>query len=198
MKKNEETMALVTIVFLALSLTGFTYAEWNDSVLITNTMTFGNWTRTTRFVHPLDWFDNEIAVDVGQANCHYTEADPVEGYEKLVIEISNAYPSYAVDCHFTLKNVGTDSSEITAVRILDPSSMLNWEWTNSTEGVFWKDFDGDGVHDAGEEILNVTITHLLNVDLDPGATMSATTRIHVADGAEDCHTYNLEVQIEDP
>lgn len=194
---KEKTITLLTLTFIALSISGFTYAQWNDTIVISNTMTFGNWTQTIRFVNPLECSDNEATKDVGHFNCYYTDQDPAEGYKKLVIEISNAYPSYAVNCSFTLKNINSTASEtILDINISDPSGELEWMWTTEhTEGLLWKDFDGDEEYDTGEDILYITITELVGVALNAGDTKAAWIEVHIADNAEECHIYGLEVEI---
>jgi hypothetical protein len=196
-KMKEKTLTLLTLVFIALSISGFTYAQWNDVIIISNTMTFGSW--TIRFVGPLDCSENENAKDVGQFDCYYTDEDPsaVGSFNKLVIIMSNAYPSYLVDCGFTLKNIDSLASEtILDVNISDGSGELEWIWTTEhTEGFLWKDFDGNGIYDVGEEIIYVTITELVNVKLDPDETIAAQIVVHTADNAEECQKYGFEIEI---
>lgn len=196
MKMKEGILTLLALIFIALSITGFTYAQWSDVVVVSNKMTLGYWTQTIRFVHPLECSDNEVTKDVGQFDCYYTEADPVEGYKKLVIELSKAYPSYAVNCSFTLKEISSVASKILGVNISDPTGELDWMWTiEHTEGFLWKDFDGDGGYDLGEEIVYINLTELPGVVLDPYETVAAWMEVHIADNAEECHTYGLEVKI---
>lgn len=194
---KEKTLTLLAFIFIAMSISGFTYAQWNDVIIISNTMTFGSW--TIRFVDPLECSDNENAKDVGQFDCRYTDEDPsaVGCFNKLVIIMSNAYPSYMVDCNFALKNIDSLASEtIENVNILDASGELEWMWTTEhTEGFLWKDFDGDGIYDAGEEIIYVTITEFVNVELDPDETIAAHIVVHIADNAEECQAYGFEVEI---
>lgn len=194
---KEKALTLLTLAFIALSISGFTYAQWNDVIVISNTMTFGSW--TIRFVDPLECSDSEVAKDVGQFDCNYADEDPsaVGCFNKLVIVVSNAYPSYVVDCSFTLKNIDSLTSEtIQDVNISDDSGELEWLWTTEhTEGFLWKDFDGDDTYDAGEEIIYVTITELVNVELGPNETMAAHIVVHIADNAEECQEYGFEVEI---
>jgi hypothetical protein len=194
---KEKTLTLLSIIFLAMSVSGFTYAQWNDVIIISNTMTFGSW--TIRFVDPLEFSDNEATKDIGQCNCYYTDEDltAAQCYSKLVITMSDAYPSYSVDCNFTLKNIDSLTSEtILDVNISDAGGQLEWTWkTEHTEGFLTKDFDGDGEYDAGEEIIHITITELVNVELEPEETFPANIVIHIVDGAEECQAYSFEVRI---
>jgi len=194
---KEKALTLLTLTFIALSISGFTYAQWNDVIIISNTMTFGSW--TIRFVDPLECSDNEVAKDVGQFDCNYADEDPsaVGCFNKLVIVVSNAYPSYVVDCSFTLKNIDSLASEtILDVNISGGSGELEWMWTTEhTEGFLWKDFDGDEIYDSGEEIIYVTITELGDIELAPEEAIAAHIELHIADNAEECQAYGLEVQI---
>ena len=182
-------------IFISLSILGFVYAQWNDVIVVRNRMTFG--TLTIRFTTPLKYWDNDDATkDVGKLDCYYTDPDPVEGYKTLIILIDNAYPSYEAHCNFTLKNIGSLTSRIVAISILDPTGELNWMWTvPGTEGFLWKDFNGNGVYDPNEEIMNFTITNLIDVELDPSESIEAKIVVHTTDNAQECHTYSFKVEI---
>jgi len=70
-KMKEKTLTILTLIFIAMSITGFTYAQWNDVIVVSNRMRFGD--LTLRFVHPLDSWDNDDATkDVGKRICEYT------------------------------------------------------------------------------------------------------------------------------
>jgi len=195
---KEKALALLTCIFIALSILGFAYAQWNDMITISSTLQFGTWSEAIRFVEPKECSDNEATKDVGQFNCYYTGEDPEPGYyRRLVIQMSNAYPSYAVRCSFTLKNIDLGiTSKIVDVYIYDDSGELNWIWTTEhTEGFLWKDFNGNGGYDPGEEIMDITITELVDLTLDPEQTIVAEITVHIADNAEECHLYGFQVEI---
>jgi hypothetical protein len=40
---KEKILTLLTFIFIAISISGFTYAQWNDTITVSNTMTFGYW-----------------------------------------------------------------------------------------------------------------------------------------------------------
>lgn len=192
---KEKALALLTCIFVSLSILGFVYAQWNDVIVVRNRMTFG--TLTIRFTTPLKYWDNDDATkDVGKLDCYYTDPDPVEGYKTLIILIDNAYPSYEAHCNFTLKNIGSLTSHIVAISILDPTGELNWIWTvPNTEGFLWEDFNENGAYDPNEEIMNFTITNLIDVELDPSESIEAKIVVHITDNAQECHTYTFEVEI---
>ncbi len=192
---KEKALALLTCIFMSLSILGFVYAQWNDVIVVRNRMTFG--TLTIRFTTPLKYWDNDDATkDVGKLDCYYTDPDPVEGYKTLIILIDNAYPSYEAHCNFTLKNIGSLTSRIVAISILDPTGELNWIWTvPNTEGFLWEDFNENGAYDPNEEIMNFTITNLIDVELDPSESIEAKIVVHITDNAQECQTYSFEVEI---
>lgn len=192
---KEKTLALAIMILVVTSMAGVVYAHWADRIQVKVTACIGCF--TIRFIYPLECSDNEATKDIGLFNCYYTEPDPIEGYEKLLIQISNAYPDYTVNCNFTIKNIGTAISTITNISITDPDKKLRWKWTTQyTEGFLWKDFNENNAYDPGEEIIYITITNLVNVSLNPGQTKKAEITTKIIENAEECHTYSFEVSIE--
>lgn len=128
---------------IALSASGFTYAQWNDLIIVNSMMSFG--TENMGFVEPLlcteyhaDAITGELIPgeylekDVGKCICEYQEPKVdietgKEGYDKLVITLGNGYPGYVVSCNFTLEDIGSLPIHITNLLILDPNGILTWD-----------------------------------------------------------------------
>ncbi|UCH57361.1 MAG: hypothetical protein JSV18_00070 [Candidatus Bathyarchaeota archaeon] len=124
-----------------------------------------------------------------------------DGYKMLIFVIHNAYPQYEV--HFptvVLHNIGTIPIHIIAINIWDPTGVLNWVWTapppaSPAEGFFWKDLDGDGVYDPGEEeIMNIDIVNFVCVQIDPCQSTKGEVDIDFKQPAEECHTYYFALE----
>lgn len=195
---REKTIAFLTCIFIAMSIFGFTYAQWNDVIIVNTTMTFG--TLNVGFVDPLTWADNEDSKDVGFIDCHYEEyvQDVATGkwsYRKLVTELANAYPGYEGYCTFTLENVGTLPVKITDVVVSDSTNTLKWveDATNPAKGVL--------VDTATDKaILNLELTpDPIEERLEPQpytpTTLEVTLYLRVNQDAEQRYAYSFQVEI---
>jgi hypothetical protein len=206
-------LALPVIVILAVSLAGFAYAHWSDMVYIEGKAEMGSLTLAFDPDEILSCVDNELLLpvpkDVGWCEIYYDPDSYVQdphtfkdGYKTLVFVIHNAYPQYEV--HFTtvvLHNIGTIPIHIIGMKIWDPMGVLNFEWvipppTSPSEGFFWKDFNGNGVYDSGEEIMNVVIVNFVCVQLDPCESTKGEIDIDFKQPAEECHTYYFAIEFE--
>jgi len=180
-----------------MSITGFTYAQWNDLIVISNTMEFGH--LTLRFVYPLDFSDiDDASKDVGKLNCYYADPDPQEGYKILTIAITNAYSGYEAYCDFTLKNIGTLPDHIEAVVITQTLGLeVGENYTDvNNNPVGWR-FD-DALTD--EPVLYVYVykdTHssLVCNTLNRGDELQSKLSIRVTDNAKECQSYGFQVQV---
>lgn len=194
---KEKTLILLTLIFIAMSITGFTYAQWNDVIVVSNRMRFGD--LTLRFVHPLDSWDNDDATkDVGKLNCYYTNPDPEEGYETLAVAITNAYPDYEAYCNFTLKNIGTLPDHIDKVLITPETGLKIGENYTDANGnpIGWR-LD-DALTD--EPVLYVRVDNYTDLSLvcntlNGGDELQGKTTVQVTDNAKECHTYGFEIEI---
>jgi hypothetical protein len=184
---KEKTLILTAIILTAIAITGLIYFHWRNATTDHNTI---------RFTEPLHCSDNEATIDVGEFNCQYQNPDPEEGWKTLSIELSNAYPDYAVHCDFTLKNIGNETDTIENITVSDPTGNLQWEWTTShIEGSFWKDLNGNNAYDPNEEVINITLTDLIGIELDPDETMTAQINVQIAQNAQQRQAYNFQVTI---
>jgi len=209
--KNKKFAAVPLLIAIALSLFGFVYAHWSDYVKIEGTVHMGSLTLAFDPTEFLDCIDIEEVTgdkDIGSCDIYYNltsyiydEHTGKYGYKILVFNITNAYPQYEV--HFTtvtIHNIGTIPIIISDFIVSDPTGELRWKWevpppTSPAKGFFWKDFDGDGVYDLGEEIMNVLIKNFVGEQLEPCEAKKGEVDIDFKQPAEECHTYHFEIEI---
>ena len=138
-----KVLTLFTCIFISLSILGFVYAQWNDVLTISTTMSFG--TENMGFVEPIrciEYYEDPatsllvpgeyLGKDVGNSECEYqepkTDSDTgKQAYKKLTIILNNVYPGYIVHCNFTLENIGTLPIHIKESVISDPKGILTWD-----------------------------------------------------------------------
>lgn len=210
---KEKSLAILICIITALSILGFGYAQWNDTITISNTMTFGQWGDLNMgFVQPLTCTEYHIdptteklvngeylGKDVGRFECRYddevTDTDTGKSANKtLIITLHNAYPSYEVHCNFTVENIGRLPLHINETVISDPNGILTW------------DPDQNALVDAdGNPIINITITpELICNKLEPEDNPATPwpdnkaefeMAIHITQNAEECPTYTFQVEI---
>lgn len=192
---NKRIVALPILLLVMLSVVGFTYAHWSDSVKIegtaeTSTLTFG-FEKTEFDPHVVD---NEGTPqrpqDIGKASCYLTDeyTDPKTGktiYRTLVLTVTNAYPSYAVGLTFVVKNAGTLPLHIKSVVFYDPTGRLVYdpitkEFTDTT---------------TGKVAFNAAHINLVSEKLHPCESEKAEVDIHVKQDASQCTTYTIYVNI---
>lgn len=195
---KKQTLAFFLCTLITTSICGIAYAQWNDVITMSTKMTFGN--MKLAFVDPVtcgeyheDPSTGQImpgeykGKDVGRFQCDYDQ--PIqdgEGYTVLVANLFNAYPGYAVQCNFTLKNTGSLPLHINDTQIYDPTLTLEWE-------------QGQGAlidPDTGEPIIKIDFEPELVCNiLEPAASAKFVMTIRIFEGAEECNTYNFEVDI---
>lgn len=125
-------------ILLMLSTMGLAYAQWDDMVTVTSTLSFG--VLDPLFVDPLECADYHtspytgkivpgefLGKEVGDFTCVYSDPVDSDGYKSILLELLNAYPGYIVICNFTLENVGTLDAHIAGLEIIDPSGTLSWD-----------------------------------------------------------------------
>jgi len=211
MKARSKLMGGVPLLFIILlSMFGYAYAHWSDTITITGIAEMGSltivWDENEKAY--LGYEDNEVDKDVAWGEIYYDEnsyvVDPHTGkggYKTLIIEIHNAYPCYEI--HFTtlvVNNTGTIPAHFIGITITGRDETdgedLVFEWLPDYEyeiGVFKDDVDDDGVL---EEIINVKIVNFVCHQLDPCHTTKGEIDFHFKQDAEECHTYTFTVTIE--
>lgn len=189
---NKNKIFLFIVLILPAIIINANIANWKEDVNKDQNKD----SNTIRFIYPLVCTDNEGAKDIGGHNCIYADEDPSEGWKKIFLELSNAYPGYGVYCDFTLKNIGDSTDTIENITVSDPVETLNWTWTTQyTNGFLWKDFDEDNTFDPGEDVIEIMITDLLNLTLTSGETFSAHLEVEITDNAEQGQPYSFEIKI---
>jgi hypothetical protein len=204
-KMKEKTLTLLTLIFIAMSITGFTYAHWGNTITISGIAEIGALnmgfvgvpTCTEYHIDPAngELVEGEyLGKDVGECKCDYTDSktDPDTGksaYNTTIISITNAYPSYIVNCTLTLENIGTIPLNITAITISDPTITLTW---NSTENAL--------VDDEGNPVIGIIIIpeDLVGTILEPDNTNNKVdfgVQIHIEQAAKQCQVYQFQIHI---
>jgi predicted ribosomally synthesized peptide with SipW-like signal peptide len=223
--ENKKIAAIMLIIAITLSAVGIVYAHWSDTATINGEIKMGTLTlafTTTEgpvaneYYHnlnpPPDWLPGEAeGKDVGSCSAHYedliTDKDTGKpGYKTLVINITNAYPQYAVHTTFIAHNIGTvplfiygvslvgEKKDHTGAHVFD--LILDW-WVNTTsghiEGDIYEDRDSSGTVSAGDLlVMNFQIVDTLYpLQLDPCQSDKEEIDIDFKQEAEQCHTYTL-------
>jgi len=186
---------LPMLLLIMLSVLGFAYAHWTDTIYIKGSVETG--TLTVGFEKtPVDpnVVDNEGTTerpqDIGKASCYLEDeyTDPKTGktiYRTLVLTVTNAYPSYYVGLTFVVKNAGTLPLHIKNVVFSDPTGRLVYDPAT-------KEFTDTK---TGKVALNAGIINLVSVKLHPCDNTKAEVDIHVKQDASQCTTYTILVTI---
>lgn len=221
--KNKKLAAIPLLIAIALSIFGFAYAAWIDTVYIEGTVHMGSLTLAFDYVEPplcQEYYKDPVTSalvegewlgkEVGDASCHYDDLitdvhSEKEGYKKLIIEVTNAYPQYIVHTTFKLHNIGTIPIDIAKYEITgekrDDTGAVVYDllWYDLDEdyiGSLYEDVNGNGVVDAGDlEVINLEITNALPYQIDPCNTNKAEIDLDFKQDAEECHTYTIHVTV---
>jgi hypothetical protein len=183
---------------LALGSLGVGYAHWSDQLYVEGTVKGGDflvgWERI------IDCGDNEDTFtpvkEVGEVDCwlelpeegvHHTPVQTV--YQKLGIKVSNAYPDYAAWCKVDMKNAGTIPSHNHRIHVtaqgsgdlvVTQISETHWELSRVCSPLV--------------PLINIMI--VLPYQLEPCTAEEFTIDIHFKQGAEQCHTYTFQIELE--
>ena len=178
-------MGMFALLIIALSVAGFAYAHWSDTVKIEGTVKMGELivgilnnsvvvSETTNgvpeedFVPPKPWVANAtVTLKDFETSVHHVPTETVA--KTMIVNITNAYPQYDVEIKFKLKNAGTIPANVTSVTITEiPATAANFTFTPD----------------------------LLHKQIDPCTYIEATLTIVFLQGAEECHTYTFKITIE--
>jgi len=128
--RNKRLVIVPAILLLALAVAGFAYAHWQKTITIDGEVNTGK----------LDLIivsasDDDTGIDPGKnkdvADTTIT-IDPNDP-EKAIVTITNAYPSYYVYIHITIKNVGTVPVKLKEIRITAPECIEVEGWDHVGE-----------------------------------------------------------------
>jgi hypothetical protein len=171
LKMNKKMMATFAILIIALSVAGFAYAHWLDSVQIEGTVDMGSLTfGFTRIVNEWDsedyeWPNNpEKHTATGVCTLSEEVTDVHTGgtvYKVLTFDITDAYPQYWAINKFTLDNAGTIPIKIQSVTVTLPAGFTLVE-SIDYPGAMWHVLDPDGI-----EVFNIWL-YKEPVDYGPG------------------------------
>lgn len=201
---NKKLVALPMLIAIALSIAGFAYAHWSDEIRINGEVHMASLTLAFREVEPCveyHWKDGvryigePLGKDVATPDSWLEQ--PItdvhsgkSGFEKMHINITNAYPCYEVHCTFVVHNIGTMPLDITGMSITDLTGALTWRGSGTTADP-WV-----GTDNRGEDVINVLSVNLVGEQLHPCEDEKAELDLHMKQPAEECHTYYFEVTIE--
>jgi len=102
--QKKKFMLLSTSLILALMLVGFAYAHWSKTITINGSVDTGIVDLIILRAQDDDnGIDPDYNKDVADTTVQIDPQDP----EKLIVTITNAYPSYHVYIDLTVRNVGT-------------------------------------------------------------------------------------------
>jgi hypothetical protein len=215
---RKKMLALPVVVVLAVSLFGLAYAHWSDMVYIEGTAEMGSLTLAfdyfepplceeyyvdpvTGVLVPGEWLGKEV----GECDSWFDELiEDVHteklGYKKMYVTVTNAYPQYNVHFVFKVHNIGTIPIHIVDFQFWDPTGQLEFMWIvpppgTPAEGLFWKDFNGNQVYDAGEEIINLNVVNFVCTQLEPCEATKGEIDIDFKQPAEECHTYTFVAEM---
>jgi len=211
-------MGGVPLLFIILlSMFGYAYSAWTDTVVITGTAEMGSLTiGITEFTLVEKYLDPETGVkkdgewggkDVGKVSYEWGTlvTDPhtgKSGYKNVIVKIENAYPCYQVHMIPAIKNIGTIPVHfvkitITAYDVTD-NEELRFVWTKEYEkGEIW---DNGPDNEWGTEddvvIINVDVANFVCDQLEPCSKTKGEIDFHFKQEAEECHTYTFKITIE--
>ncbi|MEM3579746.1 MAG: hypothetical protein QXQ64_00590 [Candidatus Bathyarchaeia archaeon] len=208
MHASKKLIALPLLFAIALSIAGFAYATWSDKIYINGRIEMCGfsvgfdyaetpspvekyWDKTLK-----QWMPGEAeGKDVGKVAAYY---DPEslyidkhtgkQGYKKMIVELTNAYPCYAAFVTFKINNTGQLAVDVTGYTVSDPTGTLTFTY-NAASG-WWEGRDADG-----KLVLTVRVVNNIPFQLDACHAEKMEIDIHVEQNALECHTYKFSVTI---
>jgi len=228
--EKKKLAAISLVIAIALSMFGFVYAAWRDYICIGGTVNMGSLTLAFSTYEsptcteynlnpnpPPEWIQGEVeGKDVADCNAYYDpdslitdEHTGKEGYKRLIIEVNNAYPGYAVHTTFMVHNIGTIPICIYGVSftgekrdsegnlVYNLIAVSRIEGGNKLVGEIYEDVDGSGdVSDGDILVINfVVVNHEFPFQLDPCNENKMELDIDFKQEAEECHTYLLYFEL---
>ena len=124
---KSKMVGLFALVMIALTVAGFAYAHWSETLVLSGTVKTGKL--------DLAWsckcWDNEGELkDVGKISCNIED-------DTLTITVENAYPCYEVGGTIDIKNVGTVPAVLKGYKITLPEDVT-YEYNPYTREIILK------------------------------------------------------------
>jgi len=129
---SKKLFATLAILIIALSIAGFAYAHWEKIITISGEVDTGKLDLIIISVSDDDETgkpDPGKDKDVADTTIEIDSTDP----ERAIVTITNAYPSYEVYIHLTIRNVGTIPAKLKEIRITAPDCITVKAWNHITE-----------------------------------------------------------------
>jgi len=115
---GKKIFAMLIILMITLSIAGFTYAHWSKTVTVDGTIKSGKLNLIIVSAADDDsGIDPDYDKDVADTVIKIDPNDPQIAH----ITITNAYPSYHVYWHVTIKNIGTIPAKLKEIIIDNPN-----------------------------------------------------------------------------
>jgi len=130
--QKKKLILIPVILMFALAVTGFTYAHWEKIVTINGAVNTG---KLDLVIIDASDSDDPLKPDPGKdKNVADTEiiVDP-EDPQRAIVTITNAYPSYYVYIHVTIRNVGSIPAKLKEIKINAPECIEVGAWDHIGE-----------------------------------------------------------------
>jgi len=130
--RSKKLMLIPALLLLSLVLIGFAYAHWEKIVTISGEVDTG---KLDLIIISASDDDDPGKPDPGKDKDvadTTIEIDPNDP-EKAIVTITNAYPSYEVYIHLTIRNVGTIPAKLKEIRITAPDCITIEGWDHVGE-----------------------------------------------------------------
>lgn len=145
---GKKIFAILAILIMTLSIAGFAYAHWTKIVTVDGEVTTG--TLNLIIISAADddtGIDQDYDKDVADTVITIDPNDPQIAH----ITITNAYPSYHVYWHVTIRNVGTIPAKLYSIEVDNPNECLDVSaWDGEYEQIdpySWGGTPGQYQHD---------------------------------------------------
>jgi predicted ribosomally synthesized peptide with SipW-like signal peptide len=192
-------LCLATI--LSLGALGVAYASWSSSVVVNGTVQMGDvdleyYNDNEDGLYPpvMDQSDNGIDpgkhLDIAQTSGEFIDTDSDGDYDKLAVDVENAYPGYYNECSTYVRCNGSlpiviNGAYITynGIELFMPSGV--WVYLSST---------GPSVTSSPLSVLRIKFSDNYGNHLEHGDIRGITFSFKALDAAEMAATYGFEIR----
>lgn len=124
---QKKFMILPIFLVLALAMTGVAYGHWSKVITVSGTVESGTLNLIIVAGSPSD---GDTGIDPGYDKdiADTTIVIDPDDNQKAIITITNAYPSYSVIWHLTIRNVGTIPAKLQAIIVTAPDCIDATAW----------------------------------------------------------------------